>query len=136
MKYQNNHTIIENNITEISRQYLVGIISGDLIGLHYLPLRLIGDEYRRYLQYQLPGFMMEIRLRRRYCMWYMQLLINFCIKLIKIDGLERKDHRYDFFMVTLKILGTQNHYRKHRRFKNQNHRVLLKKLYKTLNSYC
>ena len=68
----NPHALIENNFQEqFSFNIWVGIVGDYLIGPHFLPPRLNGEEYRRFLEFVLPELLEEIPAMERFRMWYM-----------------------------------------------------------------
>lgn len=65
----NRHAVIEYNTQQkFSINIWIGIISEHLISTHFIPHRLKGEEYRRFLEYELPGLIEEIPLCQQFFM--------------------------------------------------------------------
>lgn len=69
---ENPHAIVENNYQhQFSVNIWVGIVGDFLIGPHFLPPRLNGQEYRHFLEFVLPELLEEVPLAGREAMWFM-----------------------------------------------------------------
>lgn len=80
MNFHNNHVwaednpqaIIENNSqNKFSVNVWIGIVGDFLIGPYFLPPRLNGDQYRRFLEDVLPELLEDVPLRERRRLWLM-----------------------------------------------------------------
>nr|CAH7737068.1 unnamed protein product [Callosobruchus chinensis] len=68
----NPHAFIEHHFQEqVSFNIWAGIIGNHFIGPYFLPHRLAGEQYQRFLVHVLPELLEEIPLRERCRMWYM-----------------------------------------------------------------
>lgn len=80
MNFHNNHIWADENphaVTETNYQQQfsvnvwVGIVGDFLIGPHFLPPRLNGQEYRHFLEFTLPELLENVPLVVRRAMWFM-----------------------------------------------------------------
>nr|CAH7763917.1 unnamed protein product [Callosobruchus chinensis] len=72
LSVDNPHAFIEHHFQEqFSFNIWAGNIGNHFIGPYFLPHRLIGEQYQRFLVHLLPELLEEVPLRKRCRMWYM-----------------------------------------------------------------
>ena len=70
-------TVIPNEVKQarcqqsFSFNVWAGILGDCLVGLHFLPHRLNGEQYLRILRNDLPDLLEDVPLRQRQQMWFM-----------------------------------------------------------------
>lgn len=68
----NPHAVIENHFQEqFSVNVWIGVIGDFLIGPHFLPGRLTGEQYRQFIEHVLPELLEDVPLEQRRSMWFM-----------------------------------------------------------------
>lgn len=63
--------VITHHQQQFSVNVWAGIIGNYLLGPYFLPRRLTGERYLRFLQYDLPGLLEDVPLEVRLSMWFM-----------------------------------------------------------------